>query len=161
MTAAATAAGPVLRDIHLPPPASWWPPAPGWWVLCAIVLIGALFAFWKLHAKWRQRRRTAAVLAELDRIAAGFQRKNDHAVLAAELSQYLRRLARLTRPAAVSLSGDDWLKHLDQHGGGGFVDGPGRVLLDAPFRAHSNFDAAALIALVRRHAGQALGAAHA
>ncbi|MDP7406676.1 MAG: DUF4381 domain-containing protein, partial [SAR324 cluster bacterium] len=22
-----------LRDVHLPPAVSWWPPAPGWWII--------------------------------------------------------------------------------------------------------------------------------
>ena len=25
-----------LRDIHLPDPVSWWPPAPGWWIAVGI-----------------------------------------------------------------------------------------------------------------------------
>ncbi|MEM8682735.1 MAG: DUF4381 domain-containing protein [Pseudomonadota bacterium] len=28
-----------IRDLHLPPEISWWPLAPGWWVILAIVAI--------------------------------------------------------------------------------------------------------------------------
>ncbi|MEN6540794.1 MAG: DUF4381 family protein, partial [Mizugakiibacter sp.] len=46
---AVNAAGPILRDIHLPV-VGGWPPAPGWW-LCAALLL-ALFA---LGARWLRR----------------------------------------------------------------------------------------------------------
>lgn len=32
-----------LRDIHLPEPVSWWPPAPGWWILAVIILATLFF----------------------------------------------------------------------------------------------------------------------
>ena len=40
MNPAAINANPLdqLRDIHLPEPISWWPLAPGWWLLIIIAL---------------------------------------------------------------------------------------------------------------------------
>ena len=32
-----------LRDLHLPEAIGWWPLAPGWWVVIALVA-GALFS---------------------------------------------------------------------------------------------------------------------
>ncbi len=32
-----------LRDIYLPDPISWWPPAPGWWVLMVLVVATLFF----------------------------------------------------------------------------------------------------------------------
>ena len=43
-----------LRDIHLPPPVSWWPLAPGWWLLLGTLLLLTAIAFWL----WRRRRRS-------------------------------------------------------------------------------------------------------
>ena len=30
---------PELRDIHLPEASLWWPPAPGWWISLALILL--------------------------------------------------------------------------------------------------------------------------
>ena len=32
-----------LRDLHLPEPVGWWPPAPGWWIL--LLLVTTLLAY--------------------------------------------------------------------------------------------------------------------
>ena len=31
-----------LKDVHLPPPISWWPPAPGWWLVAVLILVSLL-----------------------------------------------------------------------------------------------------------------------
>jgi hypothetical protein len=146
---ASAAAGPELRDIHLPPAPGWWPPALGWWLLA--LLAGALLTLLLvyLYRSWQRRRRRRAVLAELDRCIAAA--RGDPAALATALSHFLRRMSRRSSPGAVALSGDAWLQHLDRGTGSDeFTAGVGRALIEAPFRRAAHYDAAALSALVRR-----------
>jgi len=149
------ATGPILLDIHLPPPPGWWPPAPGWWMLGLVIVLCCFFALSKLRKKQKSRRARKAVLTELDRcidVAHG-----DPAALAAVLSQFLRRMALRDAPAAAALPDVRWLHYLDSRlPGDEFARGVGRALLDAPFRPAQVYDAAALIALVRRWTRNAL-----
>ncbi len=55
-----------LRDIHLPEPVTFWPPAPGWWFILLLILIGLVFLYRHAIAALLQRRKLAAVLRELD-----------------------------------------------------------------------------------------------
>ena len=51
-----------LRDIHTPDPISWWPLAPGWWILAGLVIIGLVFLIrWLIKRKNHQ---TAVTLAK-------------------------------------------------------------------------------------------------
>ena len=51
---------------------------------------------------------------------------------------------------SASLTGDDWLKFLDRHGGGGrFLAGPGRQLLEAPYRPSVDVSTEDLLVLVQ------------
>lgn len=156
-----------LRDIHLPDAVSWWPPAPGWWLLLGLV---ALLVFAALR-RWRRGRDRRAALCharrELAAIRRTFRLRPDQAGLARALSALLRRLAMSLygRRAAAALTGEDWLAFLDQKAGGhAFTQGAGRDLIEAPYRADPAFDHAALLQLVsgwidkaagrgRRHAG--------
>jgi hypothetical protein len=126
-----------LRDWHLPEPVAWWPPAPGWWLVAALVMIAVVLGW----ALWRRRRQGAAVRAALSRLTAlnqAFQIGGDQRRFAAEVSQLLRRLAliRYPRERVAGLTGSAWLTFLDATGGGdGFTQGSGRVLADRPYRA--------------------------
>ena len=46
-----------LRDLHLPDAIGWWPLAPGWWIVIAVLAITAL----ALLRKWLQRRSRALI----------------------------------------------------------------------------------------------------
>jgi len=81
--------GPELRDIHLPDPSLWWPPAPGWWLLLGLALLAAAVLWW-----WRRLRRESLrrrALVELAAIRAAFARDGDDRAALRALSTLLRR----------------------------------------------------------------------
>lgn len=133
-----------LRDIHDIPPIPWWPPAPGWWLLLAgLLLVGYVIWRWRVPLSLRVpipgitlgtwRWDAAAALRDLRRrVRAG----QDSKATAGELSELLRRIAmaRLGRPACAGLTGPAWLEWLSAKDPNGF---PwlerGRLLLVAPY----------------------------
>jgi hypothetical protein len=140
VAAAAPAVAPLpLRDVHLPPAPSGWPPAPGWWIVFAtVLLVGIAWAWWRR----RVRRRRYVIervfddrLLGIDSASAGI----------AAMSELLRRAARRRDPAAATLSGDDWLRFLDAgQRTPVFSAGAGRTLLEGGFRrevSSQEFDA--------------------
>ena len=142
-----------LRDIHLPEPVGWWPPAPGWWLLLGLALAGA--AAWAWLA-WRRRTRVRrAALAELKRIERDYAAKGDVARLAKELSTLMRRAAITAdeRRRVAGLTGEEWLAWLDRGlDGRPFSEGPGRCLAEAPYRSDAEeqvVDAMALLGTCR------------
>lgn len=143
-----------LRDIHLPGPPDFWPPAPGWWVLTAVMLGLAAWGglwLWRQIKIRHQRRRILAMLEQLERSSAGTVTPE----FLAQLSRLTRRLAltRFPRQEIASLTGQDWLRFLDNSGGDGrFSQGPGRVLAHGPYmrRLPDDVDSRALTSLVRQ-----------
>lgn len=151
-------AGLDLHDILSAPPAEFWPPAPGWWVL-ALLLFGALiFIGRRLNRTWRRQQRRNRILSELDALAT---QSPDQ--VATRISTLLRRVAlmRFARSEVAPLTGSAWLAFLDRTGGNGdFVNGAGNVLATAPYSSTHNpaaIDNDALISLARRWIGQNLG----
>ena len=103
-----------LRDIHLPEPVSWWPLAPGWWFVIALIvllIIGALL--FRQHQKKQALKKT--VRAEFENICAQHQRDNNTLQLVQSLSVLLRRacISFYPRSEVAGLTGKDWLSFLD------------------------------------------------
>ena len=129
-----------LHDIHAAPPPPLWPPAPGWWVLASVVLAVLVFAGVRLYRRHRLRRQRKRILAELQRLDRE-ELQRDTAAFTTAVSTLLRRVAlmRYPRRRVAPLSGEEWLRFLDQTGGGGrFRNGPGRVLGSGPYLPRSH-----------------------
>lgn len=136
-----------LRDIHLPEPVSWWPPAPGWWLLLALVIMLAVLLPW-LIKRWRRKSLNTLAQAEFRQIQHTFQHHQDSVRLAQEISALLRRVCMSynSRSQAASVIGDDWLQQLDALSSQPLFNSDiGRQLLTAPYQATNNIDADALL----------------
>jgi hypothetical protein len=136
-----------LRDIHLPPPVSWWPPAPGWWALLALALIAAGLSY-AIYLRRRRGRWRALALEELARLRGAAPQ-----LVLSELSVLMRRVAisRFPRREVAALTGEAWLSFLDRSlGGTEFRSGAGRVLLSGPYVRDMDRDTEALLNLCER-----------
>ncbi len=131
-----------LRDIHLPEPVSWWPPAIGWWMLLGIVLLAATGVWW-MHRRRQRNAWRRSSLAELARLRQQYQANpSSPQPVVSELSVLLRRVAisRFPREESAKLSGEQWLVFLDRSNtdGSRFQSGEGRLLVVAPYAQQIN-----------------------
>lgn len=137
-----------LRDVHLPPDPSWWPPAPGWWLLAAAAVALLAWFVYRLMRTYRRRAPIRAARGMLDELYAGYTGGQVSA------QEYLHRgneiLKRLLvrafgRREYARLSGEDWLRALDQlSASDAFTNGAGRILGNERFRAQPDIDVDAL-----------------
>jgi len=125
-----------LRDIHLPGPIGWWPPAFGWWLVAALVLVGlALYGLQYYRARHRR-----AALKAMTRVRAALEQGAEPVACLQFLSTVLRRfamtsVARAAGEADVAgLIGERWLRYLDgRWNRTDFSVGLGKRLLAAPY----------------------------
>ncbi len=133
-----------LADIHLPDGVSWWPLAPGWWMLLALLVISIIaFFIWRLRKQQNHYRIVAQ--QELTKIYADYQQSNDAASYLQTLSVLLRRTALTAYPQRfnASIKGSDWLNWLDSVCpvlNGKFSGDLGQSLVSSAYQKNPNVD---------------------
>jgi hypothetical protein len=127
-----------LRDLHLPEITGWWPLAPGWWFLIALLVAGLGYLLYQSYANWRRNAARRIALRELARIQHEYKDGVDEISLAIELSELLRRtmLAYAPRNEVAGLTGGSWLRWLDQGlDDRPFSEGSGQNVESLPYRS--------------------------
>lgn len=158
-----------LEPLITPAPVAWWPPAPGWWVVAALIPI-ALWGLWLTRQHWQPRRKPKevtevpldplrqAALEELARLARPYDRAPAGPWLQA-LNGLLKRVSRARWPDSHShtLSGRAWLAFLDNRCPAAGLT-RWMILVEGGYRAECQLDdkainglAAAVETWVRKH----------
>ena len=103
-----------LRDIRLPEDVSWWPLAPGWWALLAIMLVASAAV---VGLEFRRRRSLRfQALRELELLKAQTTPKSSTLELASQICVLIRRIALSgTKDRHLaSIHGDAWSEYLSR-----------------------------------------------
>ena len=131
-----------LRDIHVPDPPGFWPPAPGWiGILCLLAAAGVAAVVFAAR-RWRAGRFRREALADLRSLRIRRHAGAPDVEIAMELSMLLRRvaLARHPRSDVAGLTGERWIGWLEstlpEIGASART-----ALLEAPYARECRFDA--------------------
>ncbi len=102
-----------LRDVHLPEPVGWWPPALGWWLLAVIL---PLIICLNIYLYRYYHRVTVVKLARkcIAELKQDTERNENEKFI--ELIQLIRRVAISTasRAECAGLTGENWINYLQQ-----------------------------------------------
>ncbi|HET8707727.1 MAG TPA: DUF4381 domain-containing protein, partial [Pseudomonadales bacterium] len=108
-----------LHDIHLPAEPGWFPLAPGWWILLAL-LIASVVLFFFVYRKWqRQKRFQHEAISLIETILIQYEnRELADAEAVTSISAALKRVAITLygREKVAKLVGAAWLEFLDSSG---------------------------------------------
>ena len=125
-----------LRDIHLPNAISWWPLAPGWWVLLLLAIVTVVGLYLLIKRITRPAIKKSA-RAELQHLLDDYAEHNDAQKLVQHLSVLMRRIgiSYLPRSEAAGVTGKKWYEQLNTLVKGAPLSADSiELLLSAPYR---------------------------
>ena len=143
-----------LKDIYLPVEPHWWPPAPGWWIIAALIFAMLWWfgrRFWAYRVATRPIRAAQRIIDSL--IAEEATAMSNDATLANQCNEVLKRLlvVALGMRTLTNQSGETWLRTLDQLSmTTSFTQGAGSVLGEDRFRPQFSANRRALLNCVKQ-----------
>ena len=105
-----------LRDITAPEAISWWPLAPGWWLLILLALAAIALLAQRLWHHYRSNLYKRTALALLGQLSQQFAQQRNAPAALADCLEILRRVARHRRDlhTALPLSGGEFITALNR-----------------------------------------------
>ena len=140
-----------LRDIHLPDAISWWPPAPGWWILLALIITLLIFIP-KLYRRLTFIPLNKVASLTFKNIVAQYNKTHNDSIFIMETSQFLRQTAMsyYGREDIAQLTGDKWVQALNNITGQDYFNNDiKQSLINAPYQKTININAEQLIETVQ------------
>lgn len=132
-----------LRDIHLPPPIDWWPLAPGWYLLIALLVIGVFSGLFWVYRWYRNGRAKRRALHLLKLYHEAWRQKTPCTIICAQVSELLKRVALVYFPRThtAQLQGEAWIAFLTQTGKQLEFDRVRALLIELPYQPPGNTQA--------------------
>lgn len=106
-----------FEPLQSPPPVSWWPPAPGWWLLAVACLILIAWGAWRAWRSWRRNRYRRALTQQLEALWEQCRPDQNADHIAPYLSgacELIRRTWCLLDPRCAALPTRELLLQLEQ-----------------------------------------------
>ena len=135
-----------LRDIHLAGEPSWWPLAPGWWIVIVLSLL-ALYFSWKWYVKAKTRRLPAKItLQKLESVFHQWQADNDDRQYLTQANTTIKQFCMhlFGRQQIASLHSDNWLDFLQQQSSSTLSHETLSTLGKARYQSHIEADVAGI-----------------
>lgn len=95
-----------LKDVHLPPPISWWPPAPGWYIVFALFILLVCGVYFWLRKKRLRRQRKQRILQHMQQL----QSTSDVAAAMVLVKQVA--ISQYPEQPIAELQGKAWIQFL-------------------------------------------------
>lgn len=141
-----------LRDIHAPEAVSWWPLAPGWWLVVACVVIAGVVLVPRLLNAWRRNAFRRAIRAELEMLRRDAEGVTETIGYLQDVNRLLRRvlLSLEPRQRVAALHGPAWIELLESHSRTALTPEVRAALAEDCYRGSSSVTIEAVHAAVRR-----------
>lgn len=146
-----------LADIRMPGEVSYWPLAPGWWILAALLLALAVYGVIRLRKRMLLQKRLNAAISELSNArqllsSTGEGDMANRLIFVNNVNAVLRRVALLhfEHNAVAGLSGHAWVSLIRQHDKAGLLSLElAQILAQGRFARQCDVDADALEHMAR------------